>query len=93
MIKWIYRPSGNCPVQAEGYFKGKNFYFRSRWSRATIEFANSEKDWDDSNILKRYVLFEDKYHGAGWMPKWMAYVCIYKGVFYYLFNIKSHEEV
>ena len=92
MIKWIYRPSGFCPVQAEGFFKGKYFYFRSRWSTASIEFANSEKEWKDGNILKRYVLFEDKYHGAGWMPKWMAHLCIYKGLLMYLLNFKNSES-
>jgi hypothetical protein len=90
MIKWIYKPSGNCPVQAEGYFMGKYFYFRSRWSTASIEFSETEKDWDERNILKRYILFEDKKGmGAGWMPKWMAYLCIYKAMLMYLLNFKS----
>ena len=85
MIKWIYRPSGNCPVQAEGYFMGKFFYFRSRWSTASIEFADSEEDWNAGSFLKRYILFRDeKSVGAGWMPKWMAYLYIYKGLLMYL---------
>jgi len=90
MIKWIHRPSGYCPVQAEGHFMGKYFYFRSRWSTASIEFADSEADWEKDNIIKRYILFEDKSKiGAGWIPKWMAYLCIYKGVIMYLLKFKG----
>ena len=93
MIKWIYKPSGFCPVQAEGFFMGKYFYFRSRWSRATIEFADSEEDWKLNNLLKRYIVFEDKAPAAGWIPKWLAYVCIYRGLLLFLLKRKSHEEV
>jgi hypothetical protein len=92
MIKWIYRPSGNCPVQAEGYFMGKYFYFRSRWSTASIEFADSPLDWSKVMPIKKYILFEDKKLGAGWMPKWMAYLHIYKGCLMYLLNFKSSYE-
>jgi hypothetical protein len=91
-IVWIYRPSGICPVQAEGYFMGKYFYFRSRWGMASIEFADSLLDWKNCRITKRYVLFEDRKMGAGWMPKWMAHICIYKGVLMYLLNFKSSYE-
>ena len=41
MIKWIYKPSGLCPVQSEGYFWDRYFYFRARYSTITIEFAGS----------------------------------------------------
>ena len=90
MIKWIYRPNGYCPVQAEGHFMGKYFYFRSRWSTASIEFADSKTEWEKNNIIKRYILFEDKKKmGAGWIPKWMAYLCIYRGIIMYLLKFKG----
>ena len=39
MIKWKHKPSGNCPVQAEGWFLGYYFYFRARGNEAIIEFS------------------------------------------------------
>lgn len=36
IFKWEYKPSGNCPVQAEGWFLNYYFYFRARWSSVTI---------------------------------------------------------
>lgn len=92
MIKWIYRPSGYCPVQAEGYFMGKYFYFRSRWSTASIEFADSGDDWRENNITRRYVLLTDKYHGAGWLPHYLAHFLIYVGCFKFLLKLKSTKE-
>lgn len=92
MIKWIYRPSGFCPVQAEGFFMGKYFYFRSRWSTTSIEFSDSQKDWKDGNILRRYVLMIDKYHGAGWLPHWQAHFLVYVGCMKFLFKMKSTVE-
>ena len=46
IFRWIYKPSGNCPVQAEGYFLGYFFYFRARHEFATIEFYNKKEDFD-----------------------------------------------
>jgi hypothetical protein len=46
LIKWKYKPNGWCPVQAEGWFLGTYFYFRSRWDQVTIEFCSTEEDWD-----------------------------------------------
>ena len=45
-FEWIYKPNGNCPVQAEGYFLGYFFYFRARHEFATIEFYNKKEDFD-----------------------------------------------
>jgi hypothetical protein len=89
-IKWIYPPSGACPVQAEGYFMGKYFYFRSRWETARIEFADSEEAWDDSKIDKTYILYKTYGYAAGWIPHWKARLLIYKGCMMYLFKMKSN---
>jgi hypothetical protein len=51
MIKWKYKPAGNCPVQAEGWFLGHYFYFRARGEWAIIEFAKTQEDQEaDGNV-------------------------------------------
>ena len=42
LFKWIYKPSGQCPVQADGAFLNHKFYFRARWDEANIEFYRTE---------------------------------------------------
>lgn len=92
MLKWIYKPSGNCPVQAEGYFMGKFFYFRSRGSRTTIEFANSIEDWNNDKILKYYLLKVSQWPEAGWFSKRYCYLLIFKGLMMFLLGFKTTEE-
>ena len=89
LFKWIYSPSGYCPVQAEGYFLGFYFYFRLRWSRATIEFSKSELDWQKDSILKTYVLSTTNYGKAGWLNHNYAKWLIYKGCLKFLLKFKS----
>lgn len=90
-IVWKTKPSGNCPVQAEGWFLGKYFYFRSRWDEAKIEFANSPHDWDEDRLLKRYSLYTSKdEYSAGWISKRFAYILIYKGCIKFLLKFKSN---
>ena len=60
MIKWISKPHGACPVQAEGYFMGHYFYFRSRWQTTSIEFAKTEQDWQSERIVVYYELAKFK---------------------------------
>lgn len=81
MIKWKRKPHGNCPVQAEGWFLGYYFYFRSRWSKATIEFSKTEAGWENGLIHGRYVLLdtEGDQFAAGWLPKWICRLLIWKG--------------
>jgi hypothetical protein len=87
MIKWKYKPHGNCPVQAEGYFLGYYFYFRARYSKATIEFSKTEEDWVKYDSINRYVLAttEDSF-AAGWMPKWKCKLLIWKGCLIFMFK-------
>jgi hypothetical protein len=87
MIKWKRKPHGNCPVQAEGYFMGYYFYFRSRWNEAVIEFSKTEAGWDNDLIHARYILLdtEDEY-AAGWLPKWICRLLIWKGCLKFLFK-------
>jgi hypothetical protein len=75
MIKWIYKPSGNCPVQAEGYFLGYYFYFRARGEHATIEFSKEEYGLE----VVYYILTETDEYMAGWLPKWKCRLLIWKG--------------
>jgi len=89
MIKWICKPTGNCPVQADGYFLGYYFYFRARHQFATIDFCVSEERWDEDVIIASYTLKELKDSSAGWLShkhcKWL----IYKGCLRFLFKINK----
>ena len=89
IIKWDYKPSGMCPVQAEGYFLGYYFYFRARWSTATIEFARSREDWDSNNIFKDYRLKTYKGWEAGYISRKEALLLIYKGLLMFTFHWPS----
>lgn len=69
LFSWIYPPSGNCPVQAEGHFLGHYFYFRARWDTASIEFTRTEADWENSSFIRRFVLKYYPAPTAGWISK------------------------
>jgi hypothetical protein len=86
MIKWISKPHGNCPVQAEGYFRGYYFYFRARHSQATIEFSKTEEDWVKYNSINRYVLAKVDDPQAGWLRKWICKLLIWKGCLIFMFK-------
>jgi hypothetical protein len=91
MIKWKRKPSGIAPVQAEGWFMGKYFYFRSRYRYAVIQFADSQHDWDIVNISKKYVLYTSKdEYGASSISYWFAKLLIYKACVMYLLGFKSN---
>ena len=85
MIKWKYKPSGNCPVQAEGWFIGYYFYFRARHNKASIEFSKTEAGWENDLIHARYVLTTTEEYKAGWLPKWKCRLLIWKGCVMFLF--------
>jgi len=89
MIKWIYKPIGLCPVQSEGYFGDRYFYFRARYSMITIEFAPSKEDyWNNINIVE-YTLKETAgQYDAGYYPKWKCILLIYWGCWLYVWNKK-----
>ena len=92
LIKWLYPPSGNCPVQSEGYFLGYYFYFRSRGYQSTIEFANSLDDWDNDKIISLYFLWKTRCpYCAGWLPHWFCRVLVWWGCFRFLFKILKNK--
>jgi hypothetical protein len=94
IFKWKYSPEGNCPVQAEGYFLGTYFYFRSRWDYAQIDFAKSEDDWQNYKNRASYVLYKTYGYEAGHFEKWFCKLLIYKGCLLYFFKIniiKNYE--
>lgn len=92
VIKWKNEPNGYCPVQAEGWFIGYYFYFRSRYETAKIEFSKSPYDldtkyWDVNYITKEYVLYKSKdLFEAGYIKHSKARRLIYWGCFKFLIN-------
>lgn len=60
---------GNCPVQAEGRFLDKAFYFRSRWDRMQMWVATDSK-FQDALADNSAWYYEEDYPGepasAGW---------------------------
>ena len=90
MIKWKYKPAGNCSVQAEGWFLGHYFYFRARGEHATIEFSKNE----EANVLTAfYVLIKTEEYMAGWLPKWKCKLLIYKGCLKFIFKKDKHKTI
>lgn len=93
MIKWKYKPTGQCPVQAEGWFLGYYFYFRARWDSAIIEFSLTEAGWDNDLIHGRYVLLKTDLYVAGYLPAWKCRLLIWKGCIKFLFKKDKYKTV
>jgi len=94
MIKWKYKPSGNCPIQAEGWFLGYYFYFRSRYTQAIIEFSKTEAGWENDLIHARYILLHTPYSlTAGWIPKWKCRLLIWKGCCMFIFKQNKNKII
>lgn len=98
IFKWIYPPSGNCPVQSEGYFMNYYFYFRARGSRATIEFYKNQDDyenfWGEREVYFK-VLKETEPFFAGWLSQTECKILILKGCLsFLLYNMfKKNPEI
>jgi hypothetical protein len=59
--KYNVQPQGYCPVQAEGYLPGGEFYyFRSRHTTWCVRIAKDEESLWDSDA---WVYKEEKYNG------------------------------
>lgn len=69
---------GNCPVQAEGYFDDKAFYFRAKHSSWLIEVGPKDIPWccDEWETEHDWGTADD----AGWMPMHVAIGLICDGV-------------
>ncbi len=93
MIKWITKVHGQCPVQAEGWFLGYYFYFRSRYNKATIEFSKSPAGWDNDLIHARYTLYRGRAYQAGWLSHRKCKWLIYKGCLKFVFKINKDKLV
>ena len=86
-IIWKHKPHGICPIQAEGFFLGYYFYFRSRYETSKIQFCKTSDDWDNGNITKEYVLYRsDDAYVAGYIKHSKARRLIYWGCFKFLIN-------
>ena len=88
-IRWKYKPEGACPVQAEGWFMGYYFYFRSRWETATIDFACSETDWENGKEIVSYKLCKTDEFEAGWLDKKKCERLIWWGCIRFIFKRKK----
>lgn len=73
---------GNCPVQAEGSFDGKHFYFRARGDAWQFHVGNEDKDIFSDDPEREWVIEEGYGSGfdAGWMPQHEAVGFICAGV-------------
>jgi hypothetical protein len=85
IFKWIKKPNGNCPVQADGIFLGYYFYFRSRYELSTIYFYMNKKNWEKLNEIIYFEIkdYKNEYE-AGWISKKLARWLIYKGCLKFL---------
>lgn len=79
IIQYTLEPSGQCPVQAEGFINGLPFYFRSRHTCWSIDIAippNTDPVGGSERLIyvedykgHAYVEGEDNTHAAGWADK------------------------
>ena len=69
---------GNCPVQGEGYFDSKAFYFRARNAAWQFCVGPTEHPWccDEWGIERDYGAGDQ----AGWMARDVAIGFICEGV-------------
>jgi hypothetical protein len=86
IIKFDYKPSGNCPVQSEGKILGYYFYFRARWASMTLEICESEKHWEDNDYVAEYCNDGFEPFEAGWQPQWKCLMWIYWWAFRFSIN-------
>jgi len=91
-FKWIYKPSGNCPVQAEGYFLNYYFYFRARHQHATIEFYKNKADFETMQYNYKFYLKKTSEYMAGWLSKAECTFLVFKGCFLFLFKSKQTQS-
>lgn len=88
IFKWIHKPKGSCPVEAEGKFLNHYFYFRARWSWIMIEFAETEDDWKKDDLEVAFLLKSTAEYDAGYTKisecKWLIYKGCSKFAFYLL---------
>lgn len=94
MIKWKRKPSGLCPVQAEGYFLGYYFYFRARYNTAVLEFSKTEAGWDNCLIHAHYTLWTTpNLYGAGYLNPLFCRVLIWIGCIKFLFKKDKSKTI
>lgn len=78
---------GNCPVQSEGGFDSRAFYFRARNSSWSFCVGPLEHPWhcDEWGIERDYDAGRD----AGWMPRHEAIGFICEAVLAYRSGVPS----
>jgi hypothetical protein len=67
IIDYTQAPSGNCPVQAEGYIEGHPFYFRSRGEYWALYVSPRKEDREvfDPFFHDTWIYLEE-YKGEVW---------------------------
>lgn len=62
---------GNCPVQGEGTYKGKPWYFRSRGNRWRLYISQDPRlhALDDKDAWVYEEAYGETAFEAGWMPE------------------------
>jgi hypothetical protein len=83
-LDWI---GGNCPVQAEGTYQGKNFYFRARGTSWAFYIGNGDPYIDP--IWHYSERYGDEPFGAGWMEEAEALGFIEKSIRLYNESLKG----
>jgi hypothetical protein len=83
-FKWESKPSGNCPVQSNGWFLNYYFYFRARGEFAKIEFFRDKGDYFTTNPVITFYLKKTNKYEAGWLSKRLCKFLIYKGCLMFL---------
>lgn len=91
MIK-ILKLGGYCPVQADIEAFGYYGYFRARGTSASIEFAKTEKHWENNDLeWARYGLINQTFPEAGYLPHWRCKLLIYWNSFKFgLYLLKNY---
>jgi hypothetical protein len=86
MIKWLLKPHKKYQIQAEGYFLGRYFYFRSKFNTSVIEFSNHKNQYN-YHLEKSYVLHVNNDYEAEYLNLNFCKLLIYKGCFLFMLHL------
>jgi len=86
MIKWLSKPNKKYQIQAEGYFLGRYFYFRSKFNASIIEFSNHKNHYN-YHLEKCYVLHVNNDYEAEYLNLNFCKLLIYKGCFLFMLHL------
>lgn len=67
-VKIVHGPSGNCPVQAEGYINGHPFYFRARGAFWSLRVNRKKGVKYDFKFCDDDWYYSEEYKGENYEP-------------------------